>query len=324
MDGGGMTRRWHDGAVATRSGQPSDIDASLIASRHFGESVSSCVRFTTGLRHWVYDVHLESGLNVVVRLSHADNRSELAGGVLWSNRLTQVGVPVANVLAHDVVAEQPFMILERLPGSDLGNVFDDLTDDQIGSIGRAVADMHKRAATLPSATGYGYATDDSTQLHATWRSLLEGQVDRAHEWILAADVVSPAWSTNVRAALDRFPGLDDVEPSAFLHDATTKNVIVHDGAVSGLVDVDEMAFGDPLWAVALTRMSLLAAERPTMLADVQAEALGSTDNAKLDLYTSIFCLTFLGEIGQAFNKSEPPMVDQKHRHHLEALLDSML
>ena len=49
---------------------PSASATSRIVADVFGEQSKTCERFTTGLRHWVYDIVLESGRNVVVRLSH--------------------------------------------------------------------------------------------------------------------------------------------------------------------------------------------------------------------------------------------------------------
>ena len=54
--------------------------------------------------------------------------------------------------------------------------------------------------------------------------------------------------------------LDSQPPIPFLHDTTTKNVIVTpEGAFSGIVDVDDLCFGDPRYVVALTLPSLTAA-----------------------------------------------------------------
>ena len=53
--------------------------------------------------------------------------------------------------------------------------------------------------------------------------------------------------------------LDALPPTPFLHDTTTKNVIVTPaGSFSGIVDVDDLCFGDPRYAVALTSAALLA------------------------------------------------------------------
>jgi len=313
-------------------GDRNEFDARQIALDVSGESVRSCERFTTGLRHWVYDVVLNSGRNIVVRLSHPDNRAELAGGVFWSDQLRRVGVPTATVLTSDVDADQPYMVLERLPGTDLGNVFDDLDEDQRVAIATTVVDMQKRAGSLRQAKGFGYALDYDAQLHTSWLEVLEASIERSSKRIRDIGLVDPGWIQLVQRRLDEAEGsFDDVEPTAFLHDATTKNVIIYDGKASGLVDVDQMGFGDPLWAIGLTRMSLLSANRSTSYTDAQTALLreglstaGGVDvEDRLDLYTALFCLDFLAELGQRFNQQSPANFDHTHYQHLVSIMASL-
>jgi hypothetical protein len=62
--------------------------------------------------------------------------------------------------------------------------------------------------------------------------------------------------------------LNALPPVPFLHDAAAKNVIViPGGSFSGIVDVDDLCFGDPRYVVALTRASLLAFGGPTRYVD---------------------------------------------------------
>lgn len=304
---------------------PDSNKAKQIATTVFDEEVDTCVRFNTGRRHWVYDVVLQSGRNVVIRLSDPDNRAELAGGLFWAQHLERVGVPIAVVLAHDIAGPQPFVALERLAGTDLGNCFDELGDAQLLRICAAVADLQRRTRRLPQAEGFGYALNYRSTLRPTWRSVLDASIDRSDGWIRAAGVVDPTWVKRVRKKLDNTASqLSDVTPTAFLHDATTKNVIISNGAVSGIVDIDEMAFGDPLWATALTKVSLLSAKRSTVYADEQAKLLSSSGQDRLSVYTALHCLGFLAELGQLFNQTKPAPVDPQHQAHLEAVLRSLL
>ena len=169
---------WHDGCVARAPTTPTADDARRIAENVFGERPASCVRFTTGLRHWVYDVVLsDTGRNIVVRLSRPDHRRELAGGVFWHQQLEQIGVPVARVLASDVSAEQPYMILERLAGTDIGNVIDVMSADEIRTAAHAVVEMQLNTARLPLADGYGYALGYEDSLQTSWAKVLESSVE---------------------------------------------------------------------------------------------------------------------------------------------------
>lgn len=57
-------------------------------------------RFLTGLCHFVYEVTLERGGSVVVRLAGKDTAPLLAGGVYWHAQLMPLGLPLACSTAH--------------------------------------------------------------------------------------------------------------------------------------------------------------------------------------------------------------------------------
>jgi hypothetical protein len=103
-------------------------------------------------------------------------------------------------------------------------------------------------------------------------------------------------------------------------------VIIHNGRLSGIVDVDEICFGDPLTTPALTQMSLLASGYPTDYVDFWCDAL-ELDHAQrraVVFYTALFCVCFLGEVGQAFNANGSATVDLQKVARLNAILDDLL
>jgi aminoglycoside phosphotransferase (APT) family kinase protein len=120
--------------------------------------------------------------------------------------------------------------------------------------------------------------------------------------------------------------LCSVAPVAFLDDTTTKNVIVHDGALSGVVDTDLVCFGDPLFTLALTRLALLAHAMDSDYADHWRDllALDAVRQRALMVYTAVFCVGFMSEIGQRFNRDEPPPIDHAYLRRLEHILDDLL
>lgn len=304
---------------------PTRDDVLRIVIELFGEPPRTCERFPTGLRNWVYDVTLSTGRRVVVRMSLAERREEVRAAVRWSDLLSEAGVPVANVLHADVHAPHPYLLLERLPGTDLGNQFEAHTKAELDGIADEVVSWQRAAAdSLPPAAGFGFALSYDDVLATTWGEALVKQLDRSEAALHSAGIVDPAIVEPVRRRLRQCTSsLDAVEPAAFLHDATTKNVIVHQGEAIGLVDVDVMAFGDPLYLAALTRASLLAARRSPAYAERLAAQLGD-DTVLLDLYTVVHCVGFLSELGHAFNQHEPAPVQADFRHHLEAIVQSLL
>lgn len=309
---------------------PSREDAIHVVGEALGAGVSTISRFPTGLSHYVYDVVTDDGRRVVVRMASGDTRAALTGGIYWHERLRAVGVPLPTLLYADLGQDDdiPVMVLERLPGRDLGDEYDQLTPVQRRTIAHEIAAIQSSVATLPPASGFGFARSyDDSSLRASWLDVVLAELERSRQRIAAVGVVDISHVDRVGERVQAIaPYLRDVEPRAFLDDTTTKNVLVHEGALSGIVDTDYVCFGDPLFTVALTHMALLAHRHDTdyitywcerlHLSEIQRQALG--------FYTAVFCVNFLGEIGQQFNLDVAPPVDTAYQRHLEAILRQLL
>ena len=151
---------------------PNDARAREIAESVLGEPVRSLVRFPAGMEHWVYDVVLDSGRAVVLRIAASENRPALAGAVFWHARLQRLDVPLAGIVQADLDAVLPFLVLERLPGTDLGHVYADLSVTERATLAAEIADLQQRTARLPEARGFGYALDYDGRLARDWPGVL--------------------------------------------------------------------------------------------------------------------------------------------------------
>ncbi len=293
------------------AGRPVPDDAARLVERVLLQPVVGVARFRTGLDHFVYDVLLADGRRVVARLSER-GPEPLRSAVEWSQRLRPLGVPLPAILHADLAAEHtPFaaLLLERLPGTDLGHIIDDLAPDELRSVATSVVDAQRRTSTLQRGVGFGYvASAQGPFPHASWSDVVVESLARSRQRIERAGVFDPERVTLLerRLAAHR-PYLDRVEPVAFLDDTTTKNVLVDAGRLSGIVDVDVVCYGDPLWTLALTRMALLSGEHALTYTAFWEDLLDLTDEQRsiLTFYTAAFCVDFMGEIGQLFNQAEP-------------------
>jgi aminoglycoside phosphotransferase (APT) family kinase protein len=296
-----------------------------------GAEVQWIERFPTGLAHYVYDARLADGRRLVARLTRPEQAGDFAGAVYWHARLKPLGIPLPELLYHDVSGDRhgyPVMLMERLPGADLGDVYPSLSRRQLRSLADWLADLQHRAATLPPGPGFGYALSygDPT-LKPAWRAVLDESLEGRRRHILSAGVVDPEAVDRVHAVLDHFDDyFSSVEPICFLHDTTTKNVIIDRGAPTGIVDVDSVCFGDPLFTPALTHMALLSRGYDAYYVDAWLAALDLTARQRkaATLYTAIHCAAFLSELGQPFNADQAPTIDAAYHRHLLTTLGGLL
>jgi Ser/Thr protein kinase RdoA (MazF antagonist) len=310
---------------------PSEHDAVALVRQHLGRAVRAVRRFPTGLANYVYDVLTDDDRAVVVRMSPPGRGAHFAAAVYWYRQLVPRGVPLPRLFHY--AAEPgpdifPFMMIERLPGRDLGLEYPHLSAEQKRDLAGRMATIQRGVGGLPPGPGFGYARSyDDRGLHPTWLAVLRAALERSRKRMGQIGVVDPGLADRVAAKLPAYAHyFAAVEPRPFLDDTTTKNVLVHEGRLTGIVDVDCVCFGDPLLTPALTQVALLSGGHDIdyvryWVAELQ---LGAEQQAVLALYVALFCVDFLSEIGQQFNQGTPAPVDPARVARLVGLLDTFL
>ena len=156
----------------TDAATPTEGLAARIAADAIGRAPTQVRRFTTGARHHVYDVDFAGRPSVVVRIGDRSAHQEMAGALHLSALLRPRGVPLPALLAANVAAEFPWLILERLPGTDLGAVIAGLPDAALDRIAARVAEAQAIAAATGSAGRFGYAVHAEQAPHVAWSDVL--------------------------------------------------------------------------------------------------------------------------------------------------------
>lgn len=303
---------------------PTETLATEIASRRLGWATATARRFTTGSAHYVYEVACGAEL-AVVRLGMPDQAAELANGVLLARQLGPLGVPLAPVLSEGTDAPLPYVILARLPGTDLGDVIGTLSPQARHQVARSVAEAQRATGRLGLAAGFGYAPNGMAASHRRWSDVVVASIERSRRRIAANGLFPKDAGDPLLAAFERQrPALDAIAPVPFLHDTTTKNVIVTpEGRLSGIVDVDDLCFGDSRYAAALTEAALIAWGGPLDYVLAWMSHAELVRDSVFDLYVAIFLLDFMGEHGMAFNgnalPSEASARNRLARHYAAAL-----
>lgn len=313
-----------------RDGRPQRaLELARTVGQQFG-TVASVTRFPTGMCHHVFDVELVDHGRVVVRIADPGNRPLLLGALAWSERLRPLGVPLPEVLAHDVApgTPLPYVVLERLPGDDLGLVHATLSRAELRALAQAVVAVQAAVHDLGPGSGYGCSTDPAGRPpRETWTQVLVDNLTRSGDRLRTApERVRRLHGSVCGLVRTSRPVLDQVPAVPFLDDLTTKNVIVDCGRLAGIVDVDVVCFGDPLFTPALTKASLVAADLGTDYVDAWLEALAPDGPAlaAFDVYCAVFSLDILSEAGVTFNRDEPSPFDEQRAERLVRLAAGVL
>ncbi len=282
---------------------PNRAIAGDLATAALGRLPIDVRRFRTGTHHYVFEATFADRPPAVVRIAAAHSRAAMAGGLRLSRLLRPRGVPLPEIIAEGVNHRFSHLVMERLPGTDLGKVIDGLSDATVEAIATKVAQAQSITSETVSGRRYGYGIEPADAPHERWSQVLLDNVARSRRRIAAAklfdeDVVDAIANvvSATRVELDALP------PVPFLHDTTTKNVIVMPGrSFSGIVDVDDLCFGDPRYVVALTLASLMASGGPTHYVDAWMNVANYHYDRIFRLYVAVFLVDFMSEHGQEFN-----------------------
>lgn len=281
-------------------------------------------RFTTGNHHYVYDAILADRSPVVIRMAIPSEKSAMIGAFEWNTTLRELGIPVAKLLFSNLDFTFPYLILDRLKGKDLGFTIDQMADEDLKTLATQLMGYQKTVAKLPYGNRFGYSISHDTANGHSWKAVLNQIIDRSEKRITDTGFVNTSNVTKVRNLFEHCDSkLSLSHPTPFLHDITTKNVIIHNGKLSGIVDVDDLCYGDPLFHIGLTQMAVLSQNSNVKYIQFLLSAFGDFSSDLLRLYTAICCLDFLSELGQPFNGNIiAATVDRKA--YLEMILMDLL
>jgi aminoglycoside phosphotransferase (APT) family kinase protein len=287
-------------------------------------------RFLTGLCHHVFSVTTSDRQKFVVRIATPSTKRLLAGGIYWNELLRPIGVPLPRMLAADLEPSKiifSFVVLEQLPGSDLGQIYQNLTSPEKLEIVSEVVRIREKVSVLPEAHGFGFAYSYSEPPgYRSWKAAVLAILERAQERMSRSGHPGASYLARARQALGRYETyFGGVRPVPFLDDTTTKNVLVDQGLLTGVVDVDQLCFGDPLLTIGLTKMALRAdgLEVDYVAHWMNLLGLGQQLRRVVDAYTLLFSVDFMSELGQRFNKEDQPEIDVEKFTRLESIFETL-
>ncbi len=244
-----------------------------------------------GHGNYVYIISCETD-KYVIRLNSGDNA--YTDTVYWLRRLRKINIPVPEVLADGKYENYNYIILSYIDGDDLGTVYADLSNEEKRLIAKDVIVIQNAVAGLKL---------ENTEVGWTWNSFIKYNLDRSSERIerngyFDTDKVQRLWK--ISGSLGNY--FKQVKPTAYLDDISTKNLLIKNGRVSGIIDVDWIGVGDKLTFAAMSNVALLNMDCDTYYIDclLNEMNINRTERKAFVFYSLLFCVDFMGERGMTF------------------------
>ncbi len=259
---------------------------SSVCESVFSQTPKSIHRFSTGTGNYVFRVVLDTA-DFVFRCG----TQSYDNTIRYLTALQELEIPVSQVVAHGRQDGLYYMIAAYIDGQELGDVYPSLSDTVKRTIAKEVIQIQDRVSKLPINSS------------GTWTQWVRSMLDRARTRITANGFFAPESvdrlvpiTLELQSYFETFPRLP------YLDDITTKNLLIHNGHVSGIIDVDWLECGDRLTFAALTNMALLNLEYDTDYVEYLLEYLhiSPMQRRAFQFYSLMFCVDFMGERGTTF------------------------
>jgi aminoglycoside phosphotransferase (APT) family kinase protein len=309
---------------------PSADDVANVVRSRLGQEPIEIRRFPTGLCHYVFSVMTSDQQKRVVRIATPQTKRLLAGGLYWNKFLRPLGVPLPRIIATSLEPSEiefPFVVLEQLPGTVLSEIYQTLTSSEKLEIVSEVVRIREKVSVLPETGGFGFAYSyEEPPAYRTWEEAVLAILERAQQRMSHFGHPGGSYVERARRILSRYGAyFGSVRPAPFLDDTTIKNVLVEQGRLTGVVDVDQLSFGDPLLTVGLTQTALLAHGLDVDYVQHWMSLLRLSKQLRrvVDAYSLLFCVDFMSELGQRFNKENQPEIDAEKFVRLRSVFETL-
>ncbi|MFK7800650.1 MAG: phosphotransferase family protein [Anaerolineae bacterium] len=285
-----------------------------LVKRHLQSLVVEISKFETGLINDVYDVKLSDDRRIVARLAQNQNAEYLKDGLYWQTHLEKLGVRLPKVIASGETSDVTYAILERLPGQDIEVVYPHLAKEAKQTIAQELTQVQEKVALLDLSLFREEAQP--------WITIIERACSRSERDFGRLNLFPTGYVQVIREAFAKIePELNRLPLIPFLYDTNLKNVIIHNGHISGIIDVDEMWLGDPLLAVGRGKTLSLLREWDLDLYDYWVDCLNLSVEEKFrtELYATLYCIRTMSILGRAYNGNVQIENDISNAKKIEAI-----
>ena len=289
----------------------------------FHAKPTEIIRNTVGLAGYVYTV-VFNDTKYVIKIS--DDKNLIIGSTYWLNKVKDLDIPTPCVIAENLVNAPYYFVMSFIPGKDLGLVYSSLLKSEKKIIAKKIIGFQKEIKKLPMAKGFGSLNsyEDSENICFSWEESLLNDINRAEEAIINNGIFSVEYVLKLKKIVPYFKEyFNSVKPEPFLDDITTKNVLINEGKLSGIIDLDWISFGDEVLFLGLVTMALLSMKADLDYADYLKDEmnLNEMQERALKFYVLMFCVIFMSEKGMCFNQAEPMKVSEEDKMLLQEIFN---
>ncbi len=293
---------------------------------HFGKYPDAIERMKVGLDNEVYGVEF-GGQKYIVRLNR---RESLRGSSNNIPLFKSKGIKVPQIIAENYSKSTSlynWQILTRLEGADIDKVISTLNEEQLDTIAKEIARIEKKLVALPTNGMYGWVGFNDKKLKSTLAEEAEEMLATIKSRNEKTGTVKEKYIQLFAKVLDKYQDYFKSAPSQFyFDDMSSKNVMIHDGKFNGLVDLDGVAYGDPLEGIGRIKASWYGTQYGDYYANAVMNALELSDEQReiVTVWALLNRIYWQAEIGVQFNQNTSLEIDVKRVESGEKAIEGLV
>ena len=256
---------------------------------HLHQHPQNIKRCAVGIGNQVYIVECGSD-TYIFRCSTEKNAYR--DTIHWLTELSVFDIPIPKVLFYGNHENYEYLVLNYIEGEDIGLIYSGLTKIEKKNIAKEVMEIQRKVSAIK------IEHDDWS-----WKSVLDELLERSEERIKQNRYFEPEKVIRLKDCMHLLEDyFSNVKPVAYLDDISTKNLLIHDGKVSGVIDIDWMGEGDNLTFIAMTYIALKNMDCETDYVEylLEERKCNKLEKKAFLFYSLMFCVDFMGERGMQF------------------------
>lgn len=295
---------------------------------HFEHVPKFIKRMTIGICNEVYAVGL-SDKEVIVRLSEHDKF--LMGSHDHIPQFKALGIKVPDILAEDyskVLIPLAYQIQSKIEGCDLGEVITMLTDHQLKVLAQEIAKVFDKVKTIPTNGKFGVIWGGGDhELSDTWTERMRIWIDESTEHGKKTGVMDGHLAAVAERLYSTYKSyFDSIKAVTYYGDICSKNVMINNGVLSGLVDLDGLTQGDPLEAVGRIRLSWYGTHYGEVYSQALMDEMALTGEQRkiVTMYALLNQISWTCNNGIQFNQNTQAVVDAELEKKDKAIIKALV
>lgn len=298
-----------------------------ISQKVLGVVPTSVARMGHGICNDVYSVSV-GGRELIFRLK--DQPRYLLGSHNHIPIFRCKGIPVPEIVAEDYSkSEFPFayQVQTKLPGTDIKDVIHTLSDEQLRAVAGEIANVFIRLTDVPNNGKFGVLWGDDRDLVDSWAAEVARVTKVVIGWGRRTGIMEPEFQDILLWINQNYKGyFDRVRPTTYFGDICQKNVMIHEGRFSGLVDLDSLAQGDPLEAIGRIKASWYGTHYGEVYTEAVMDALQLSPEARrlVTMYATLNRTFWIFENGIQFNRNTSPVVDRQKEAEDKSIVRALM